>query len=74
MTGRLDSSYQSGHGQRAQHVVDGLSGDIRQIVTDHADNRLGVGVGISVHRIQYGHPWAGHAKICGPQVLGVVGG
>src|SRR5206468_828188 len=42
--GWLDAPHQAGDGQRVQHVVDGLVGDLTEVRADRADDRRGVGV------------------------------
>ena len=60
--GGLDAPHQPGGGQRAQHVVDGLVRDLAEIRAHDADDRVGVGVRMVVHRGQHRDPRAGHAQ------------
>ena len=58
-------------GQRTQHVVDGLRGDVAEIRADDADDRVGVGVRMVVDRGQHRHPRTGDPQAsAAQQVLG----
>ena len=48
--------HQARGGQRPQHVVDGLVGHVAEIRADRADDRVGVGVRMVVHRGQHRDP------------------
>ena len=61
-TRRLDAPHQTRGGQRAQHVVDGLVGDLAEVLAHDADDRVRVGVRMVVHRGEHGDPRAGHAQ------------
>ena len=67
--GRLDAPYQTGGGQRAQHVVDGLVGHLAEVRADGADDRVRVGVRVFVHGVQHGQPRTGHPQRCTAQQL-----
>ena len=58
--GRLDAPHEPGGGQRTQDVVDRLMGDLAEVRTDHADDRVRVGVRAVVHRREHRHPRPGH--------------
>ena len=50
-------------GQRAQHVVHGLVGHRGELATHGADDRVGVGVRMRVHRGQHRQPRTGDAEV-----------
>ena len=52
----------------AQDVVDGLVGDGVQPGAGGADERLGVGVRMGVHRVEHGQARTGHPQTRGTQV------
>ena len=54
--GRLDAPHQTHGGQGVQHVVDGLAGHLGQTGAHGPENRLRVGVWMSVHRLQHRDP------------------
>ena len=65
-TRRLDAPEESAGGQRSQNVVDGLSGDFGQDGADSAENRVGVGMGMGLHRLENRHPGTGDPQLGGP--------
>ena len=65
--GRLDAPDQAGVGERAQHVVDRLVGDGRQVRPHEADQRLGVDVRVLVDRREHRQPGPRHAQGGVPQ-------
>jgi hypothetical protein len=60
--GGLEAPDEASGGQRAQHVVDGLMGDVREVPTHGADDRVRVGVRLRLHRSEYGDPRSGHPE------------
>ena len=51
----VDAPHEAGVGEGAQHVVDGLLGDLAELPAHEADDRMRVGVGMVVHRGEHGH-------------------
>ncbi len=70
--GGLDPSDQTGGGQSRQHVVDGLPGHFGKIGANRTEDRLRVGMGVGVYRIQHRKPGTGHPKISRAQLLRVI--
>jgi hypothetical protein len=68
-TPRLNAPQQTGPSEGGQHVVDGLMADLGQLLTNVVDDRVGVGVGMTVHRLEHRDPWAGDPKVMGAQEL-----
>lgn len=66
---RLNAPQQPGPGKGGQHVVDGLVADLGQLLTNEVDDRVGVSVGMTVHRSEHRDPRAGDPKIMGAQEL-----
>ena len=69
----LDAPHQSGAGQGCQNVVDSLPGDLGQAAAHRAENRVGVGVRVSVDGLENRDPRSGDPKIGGPQSSGQIG-
>ena len=65
--GRLDVPHESGVAERPQAVVDGLVGDLAEVVPDGTDYRVGVGVGVVVDRGQHRHPGTGDSQTISTQ-------
>ncbi|GAB2673023.1 hypothetical protein GCM10027169_38550 [Gordonia jinhuaensis] len=72
MTGRLDATHQTGIGERAEHVVDGLQRHIRKFFSRCAIQRVGVGVWMKIDSMQHRDPRAGHTEISCTQPVGVL--
>ena len=66
---RLDAPQQTGPSERGQHVVDSLVADLGQLLTNVVDDRVGVSVGMTVHRLEHRDPWTGDPKVMGAQEL-----
>ena len=60
--GRLDPADQPGRGEGPQHVVDGLVGHRRELGAHRADDRVGIGVRVRVHRSEHREPRSGHRR------------
>lgn len=72
--GWLDVSHESGVAERPQSVVDGLVGDLAEVVPDGTDYRVRVGVGMVVDRAQHGHPGTGDTQsVPAQQALAIKG-
>jgi hypothetical protein len=66
---RLDASQQTGLSEGGQHVVHGLVADLGQLLTNVVDDRVGVGVGMTLHHLEHRDPWAGDTKVMAAQEL-----
>jgi hypothetical protein len=69
---RCDASHKTRVGECPQYVVDGLGGDLTEILTNHPDDRVGVGMRMGVQGVEYSHPGTRHAEGGSTQqVLGI---
>jgi hypothetical protein len=64
---RLYAPQHAGPSQDGQHVVDGLVADLWKLLTNVVDDRVGVGVGMTVHGLEHRDPWAGDPKVMATQ-------
>jgi len=59
---RLDAPHQAGVGKRAEHVVDGLRGNLPDVVTNGCDEGVRVGVRVVIHRSEHSDARLGHSQ------------